>query len=94
TRPGGWRDCASCRLGRLWRLRSLWIYITHVRFFFFLFPFLFFLGLGGCLRHPLIPPPYPAIDDMNTIRPHRCAFMCSTTPLTRINDARRLTVMV
>jgi hypothetical protein len=41
-------------------------------------------------RHPLIPPSYAAIEDMNTMRPHRSRFMCSTTHFTIMDEARRL----
>lgn len=40
-----------------------------------------------------MPPPYAAIEDTNTMRPHRWLIMCSTTPFTRIKDARRLTLI-
>lgn len=34
------------------------------------------------------------MEDMKMIRPHFCAFMCSTTPLTRMNPARKLMFIV
>ena len=46
------------------------------------------------IRHPFIPPPIAAMEDMNIIRPQRWAFIPSTTPLTRMKEARRFMLRV
>lgn len=46
------------------------------------------------IRQPFIPPPWAAMEDMNIILPQRWAFIPSTTPLTRMKEARRLMLRV